>query len=301
MEKKNGKYRFLVVAALVGAMVPAINSVFNDRDVVPENVVALSDDLPEVDQKFILQNMAPFMRAYAERGQKISKRQMRRIRRKAAAGDLEAQRELASCYLMGIGCSQDVRLGIRWFKHAADKGDTVSCLMMGCLAVGGAFGTEWESKGVEWMSSAAESGNAVAQYMLSVIYSAGAVVPYNEDESKKWYDRAMAQNSPELKKQFESFRRTVDSRSKLGDPHMMFLMGVMKTTGYCEAEINEPEGVEWYRKAAAMGHDVAWLRLGECYECGVGVATDAVEAARCYRKAAELGNIEAQQRIEPRN
>lgn len=54
------------------------------------------------------------------------------------------------------------------------------------------------------------------------------------------------------------------------------------------------EAVQWYRKAAELGHAEAQWELGCCYANGEGVAKNHAEAAKWFRKAAEQGHTEAQ-------
>jgi TPR repeat protein len=50
----------------------------------------------------------------------------------------------------------------------------------------------------------------------------------------------------------------------------------------------------WYRKAADQGDAFSQLSLAQCYASGIGVDKDATEAAKWYRKAADQGNVVAQ-------
>lgn len=50
------------------------------------------------------------------------------------------------------------------------------------------------------------------------------------------------------------------------------------------------KAVEWYRRAAELGHADAQYKLGVCYENEWGVAKDRTEAAKWYRRAAEQGH-----------
>ena len=58
------------------------------------------------------------------------------------------------------------------------------------------------------------------------------------------------------------------------------------------------EAVKWYRKAAEQGFAAAQYNLGVCYYSGEGVAKDAAEAVKWFRKAAEQGFAECP--IQPR-
>jgi len=51
---------------------------------------------------------------------------------------------------------------------------------------------------------------------------------------------------------------------------------------------------DWYRKAAVLGNLEAQLRLADCYRDGRGVPRDMAQAAEWYRKAAEQGDLAAQ-------
>ena len=54
------------------------------------------------------------------------------------------------------------------------------------------------------------------------------------------------------------------------------------------------KAVEWFRKAAEQGNDVAQVYLAMCYQRGQGVIKDFAEAVKWCRKAAEQGHAYAQ-------
>lgn len=57
------------------------------------------------------------------------------------------------------------------------------------------------------------------------------------------------------------------------------------------------QAAKWYRKAAELGHARAQLNLGFAYENGLGVAKYPVEAVSWFRKAAQQGYAPAQDRM----
>src|SRR5215472_14731750 len=57
------------------------------------------------------------------------------------------------------------------------------------------------------------------------------------------------------------------------------------------------EAAKWYRKAAQEGYAEAQNRLGQMLEIGQGVRQDDAEAAQWYRKAAEQGVVLAQHNL----
>ena len=73
----------------------------------------------------------------------------------------------------------------------------------------------------------------------------------------------------------------------------VFYAGVAYDTG-CGVAKDAAEAVKWYRKAAEQGLALAQDFLGRSYFHGEGVAKDAVEAVKWFRKAAEQDDAEAQ-------
>lgn len=64
-------------------------------------------------------------------------------------------------------------------------------------------------------------------------------------------------------------------------------------TGWQDAD----RAFRYFRYAADRGHLKAMVKLGECYEHGIGVEADPVAAASCYSLAAEGGSAEGLGRL----
>ncbi len=56
---------------------------------------------------------------------------------------------------------------------------------------------------------------------------------------------------------------------------------------------NFGEAVKFWRRAADLGDDVAWFKLGSCYLKGEGVKRDEAEALKWWRMSADSGNAAA--------
>lgn len=61
-----------------------------------------------------------------------------------------------------------------------------------------------------------------------------------------------------------------------------------------KSEESQYEAAKWYRKAAEQGDMEAQNNLGVCYAEGTGIRQNYQEAARWFRKAAEQGHMDAQ-------
>ncbi len=62
-------------------------------------------------------------------------------------------------------------------------------------------------------------------------------------------------------------------------------------------DMDKQEAVRWYKKAAEQGERYAQCNLGFCYEEGIGVSVDYYEAVKWYRKAAEQGDEYAKENL----
>ncbi|MBQ3535764.1 MAG: sel1 repeat family protein [Alistipes sp.] len=83
----------------------------------------------------------------------------------------------------------------------------------------------------------------------------------------------------------------------------LFFVASAQTTSDCQKGLDAynagdyKEAVKWYRKAADQGDAEAQNRLGFCYRRGLGVKQNNTEAVKWYRKAAEQGHAQAQSNL----
>ncbi|MGA3213586.1 MAG: tetratricopeptide repeat protein, partial [Terriglobales bacterium] len=140
----------------------------------------------------------------------------------------------------------------------------------------------------------AEQGDADAQFDLGEAYYHGQVEPQDHSEAVRWYRKAAAQ--------YHTY-----AQFKLGCMYEGG-EGVPQDQGeafhcYCDASDSAwddfwlrdyAEAAKWYRKAAELGYGAAQYYLGFAYRYGEGVTQDDIEAAKWFRKAAEQGHAHAQ-------
>lgn len=123
-------------------------------------------------------------------------------------------------------------------------------------------------KAIEYYQKAAEKGNKHAEYKLY----------------ETFFDKG------EKEKAFKMLEESAES----GNLESQNMLGTCKTFERFGMEINEEEGVKWYRMAAEQGYAEAQCNLAFCYKRGIGVEPDMEEAYKWYRKAAEQGDADAQ-------
>jgi hypothetical protein len=114
-----------------------------------------------------------------------------------------------------------------------------------------------------------KSALAAARHQLAIAYTFGHVAPKDEAAGYRYF-RAAAELFPGW-----------------ADP--LFFVGYALHAGR-GTSVSQAEGVEWYKKAAALGHSLAQNNLGNAYWGGRGVEKDLVEAYKWFELAMERGN-----------
>lgn len=82
----------------------------------------------------------------------------------------------------------------------------------------------------------------------------------------------------------------VRSLAARGDPEALFLMGTAYDEGLA-LDVDYPEALRWYSRAAARGHVLAAHNVGNMYRDGRGVDVDAEAAVRWWLRAARDGDV----------
>ncbi|MBM3833696.1 MAG: hypothetical protein FJ403_10570 [Verrucomicrobia bacterium] len=83
------------------------------------------------------------------------------------------------------------------------------------------------------------------------------------------------------------------SRAANGEAEAQYQLAKKYQTGE-GVNVDQPEAVKWFRKAAEQGHAKAQTNLGASYALGEGVSPDQAETRRWFLKAADQGEVNAQ-------
>lgn len=97
---------------------------------------------------------------------------------------------LGNCYYVGQNTTQDYTKAFKWYKKAAEKGNTEAmCGLGSCYSEG--IGTKQDiNKGFEWIQKAADLNNPIGMSMLGTYYENGEVVNKDLTIAIKWYKKA---------------------------------------------------------------------------------------------------------------
>ena len=107
---------------------------------------------------------------------------------------------------------------------------------------------------------------------------------------------AVEKTAPRTKRILSGMVSDVLAVAHVEDAKTFFIRGLTyyRDNGFMQEHV---EAAKWFRKAAELGLADAQSILGLCYAIGDGVSKDAVEAVKWHRKAAEQGNANAQNHL----
>ena len=187
-----------------------------------------------------------------------------KIKRKAEAGDAQAQVETASGYFKGDGVQKDATKAAEWLQKAVAQGNASAKVLLGYLYSIGEGVQKDAAKAAEWFQKAEAQGDAEALTALGEIYAGGHGVPKDLSKAVELYQKAAAQGY-------------ADAQGKLGQMYVKG-EGVQK---------NPVKAAEWLEKEAAQGDFLKKINLGEKYAKGDGVPKDLAKAEEWFQKGAE--------------
>ncbi len=196
-------------------------------------------------------------------------------KKKAEAGDVNAQYNLSRMYILGDGVPKDEVKALEWLQKAVVQGDADAQYVLGNMYYSGYLSVLPKdiAKALEWYQKAAAQGNADAQFNLARMYGKGEGVPQDVAKALEWIQKAAAQGHAE-------------AQYGLGDAYRSGIEGLVPK--------DAAKAVEWFQKAAAQGHEKAQMDLARMYDKGEGVPKNAVKAVEWYQKAAAQGDANAQ-------
>ena len=117
------------------------------------------------------------------------------LRKKAEAGDAQAQAGLAWLYFSGETVEKDLAQAAKWYRKSAEQNDPVAQFNLGSMFAKGLGVERSEKEAAKWYRRAAEQGHAAAQANLGVLLANGEGVAKDDAEAVKWYRKAAEQGS----------------------------------------------------------------------------------------------------------
>ena len=118
------------------------------------------------------------------------------MRRRAEAGEADAQFRLGVMYAYGRGTARDEAEAASWLRKAAGQNHITAQMRLGLMLARGAGVAKDEAEAAEWLRKAAERNDSVAQFNLGLMHAHGLGVAKDRNEALRWYRKAAAQGHP---------------------------------------------------------------------------------------------------------
>ena len=114
------------------------------------------------------------------------------------------------------------------------------------------------------------------------------------EEIKKIAQQKAQKSTTYQKKSFAELHQLATN----GDAEAQYYLGEYyskdEIPGPIPLRSTKPSSVDWYRKSAEQGFPLAQIKMGGCYQYGIGVVKDESKALEWYHKAADQGDAQAQ-------
>ena len=244
----------------------------------------------------------------------------------AEQGNAHSLYSLGWLYSNSEGIKDDAE-AVKWYRKAAEQGNVESQTMMGRIYRKGRGVEKDNRQGAIWYRMAAANGSGDAALYLSVMFYVGEGVIKDIVLAHVWASVAAINNSPKASKLVDLLRDDMteeqlsESSDLLADFRKqypeMFVGGITEQTSFIPTEeqterivesslsgntvnlrIDEKTHFEWMQEDAFKNDPFAQLKLGECYEEGVGVEASLTDAVKWYMIAFMNGLEEASKYIQ---
>ncbi|MGE5625156.1 MAG: hypothetical protein ACM3ZT_06385 [Bacillota bacterium] len=224
----------------------------------------------------------------------------------ADQGNTEAQASLATLYETDRYGMKDAAKAYRWRLTAAQGGDRGSQYVVGVDLEKGEGVQADAGAAIGWYQKAAAQGDAGAKDALL------RLTPPGEDPVKQaLHDGLVADWNGNVEGAIKAYRRaaalgSAEGQGRLGEDLMSYISLAVAYNGMNNQDYKPPaadckEMLDNLQKAGAQKYSDALYNLGLAYENGLCVKGDQAKARDWYRKAAKLGNKNAEKALAQKN
>ena len=223
----------------------------------------------------------------------------------ADQGDAHSQYSLGWLYTNNEDISDDVK-AVKWYRKAAKQGDVASQVIIGGAYRKGQGVEKNDRKAAIWYRMAAANRSGDAALYLSAMFSDGEGVIKDIVLAHAWATIAVINGSPKAAK-MEDLLRDQMSEQEVWDSQMLLpilncvdeeeLPLIKDSSKFAQTDriveaslsgntlnirIDEKTHFEWMQEDAFKNDPFAQLKLGECYEEGIGVEDSLTDAMKWY-------------------
>jgi TPR repeat protein len=182
-------------------------------------------------------------------------------------------------YQTGRGGPQDYTAAIAAYRRAAKQGDVVAMFSLGVIYEGGQGVPANPRKAVRWYRRAAKVGYAPAEYRLAMLYERGEAERRNFEQSRQLQQTA-TEGGPEATRAKPA---APGGKADDGEARFKRAEALILSRGFVPSG---SDAVNELKSAAERGNPEAQYDLGYCFEHGIGVAANKLQAFVWYSRAA---------------
>lgn len=219
---------------------------------------------------------------------------------KSGAKSPEIQFYLGGCYVNGYGVEKDVRIGLSWYRKAAEDGYALAQLCLGEHYYLGKGVLVDSFEALKWFRKAAQEENHRAQYYLAEFYYKGYIVDKDLQTAFDWYVMA-ANGGDELAVLALINKYSHDCITGISREDCLKCFENLAAKDITEAQYEAgylrehysadmENALYWYQLACNNGNADAMYRMGNYY---CDEKKDYRNAVRWFGKAAVNGHVKA--------
>ena len=194
---------------------------------------------------------------------------------RANLGDAAAQTLVAEILSRGLGIKRDEAEAAKWYRLAAEQGVPEAQFQYALMLIDGRFVKKDMKAASALMQASAEAGNSLAQFNYAQLLVRREPGPGGLEKAVPYYERA----------------------ARAGLPDAQYAMSQLLANGVGGKKPDEAEAREWLVRAARQNFDTAQLDLGTWLISGRGGERDVKSGFAWLKRAAEGGNVAAQNRV----
>jgi uncharacterized protein len=194
---------------------------------------------------------------------------------RAEAGDPAAQTLAAEILSRGLGTKRNEAEAAKWYQRAAEQGVPEAQFQYALLLLDGRFVKKDPQGAYALMEAAAAAGNRFAQFNFAQILVDREPGSTGMAKAVSYYERA----------------------AKAGLADAQYAMAQIYANGAGGRKLDEVEARRWLVLAARQNFDTAQVDLGTWLVEGRGGPRDLKEGFGWIKRAAEGGNVAAQNRL----
>lgn len=255
--------RLLIAGLVLAAAIAAAHATDGDRPTPPAD---------RIDPQRFTKKLDPAYGAF-QRG--LYKTAYNLALVKAKEGDAPSQALIAEILARGLGIPRNEAEAAKWYQRAAEQGLPEAQFQYALLQLDGRFVKKDKQGAFALMEAAAEAGNALAQFNFAQLLVDRDPGPKGVARAVIYYERA----------------------AKAGLPDAQYAMSQIDAGGIGGRPKDEAAARRWLELAARQNYDTAQLDLGTWMLEGRGGKKDQAAGFRMLKRAAEGGNVAAQNRV----